>query len=360
VRRHLRQQRTWSATHIAALQPSWRSTRPGAGAANSIPLRGGGGACMLAVGALTLAVTLGLPSRSPPIHEPNLMGVAFSGSSRPAGWRGGWWAGALWGVEGRGSPLLLAMGAGWMRGGGGCGIVCGWWWWWCVGEGGGPDIQCAHSSSSSTQQQQQQQQLQGARRACSSPVAFLSAALTRRRKVGTAVHSDCSTMCSPPRASARGSSGSSSGRRQAQPGTARPLAAGDGRQPVSSPLVPQLLGQLGGCDPALARGWQDSRTSTACKAPAAAAAARRAATGGRAPSTGVGFSLRSSSVCHSDVISRTRSSTTWLRSSLIRSDLGGGRGGEGGGSKRQKRWPGCGQPGGRRGVVPGKADQPRM
>mmetsp|Transcript_31582 Transcript_31582/g.80543 ORF Transcript_31582/g.80543 Transcript_31582/m.80543 type:complete len:475 (+) Transcript_31582:2571-3995(+) len=38
----------------------------------------------------------------------------------------------------------------------------------------------------------------------SRPVAFLSAALSRRRYCGTAAHSDCSTMCSPPRASSTG------------------------------------------------------------------------------------------------------------------------------------------------------------
>jgi hypothetical protein len=38
----------------------------------------------------------------------------------------------------------------------------------------------------------------------SRPVCFLSAALMRRRKVGTADHSDCSTTCSPPRASVAG------------------------------------------------------------------------------------------------------------------------------------------------------------
>lgn len=35
------------------------------------------------LGSLTEAVTLGLPSRSPPIHDPKMSGVASMGSSRP-------------------------------------------------------------------------------------------------------------------------------------------------------------------------------------------------------------------------------------------------------------------------------------
>jgi hypothetical protein len=112
----------------------------------------------------------------------------------------------------------------------------------------------------------------------SRPVCFFSAALSRRRNVGTAAQSDCSTMCSPPRASAP---------RHAPVSTHVHSCSPDRKLLCALPDTSSELRIL--------RRWL--------------------------PSTGVGLCLLSSSVCHNDVISRTMSAMVFSFSSCVVSGL---------------------------------------